>query len=109
VRGYEYYVVDGAHFGILRLDLKREILNFTIKKIPLKYLPVIPIRVYPKLFADVGYVSNEYEGNSFLNNRMLYSAGVGIDIFTAYDIKIRLEYAWNHLGQKDLFLHFNSE
>lgn len=109
VRGYEYYVVDGSHYGILRFDLKREILNVTIKKLPFKYLPVIPVRVYPKLFADAGYVSNQYEGNSFLNNKVLYSVGVGIDIFTAYDIKIRLEYAWNHLGQKDLFLHFNSE
>lgn len=109
VRGYEYYVIDGSHFGVLRFDLKREVLNFSIKKIPLKYLPVIPIRVYPKIFADAGYVQNQYEGNSFLNNRILYSAGIGLDIFTAYDIKIRLEYAWNHLGQNDLFLHFNSE
>lgn len=109
VRGYEYYVIDGSHFGLLRFDLKREILNFSIKNIPLRYLPIIPIRVYPKIFADAGYVQNRYEGNSFLNNRMLYSAGIGLDIFTAYDIKIRLEYAWNHLGQNDLFLHFNSE
>lgn len=109
VRGYEYYVIDGSHFGLLRFDLKREILNLSIKNIPLRYLPIIPIRVYPKIFADAGYVQNRYEGNSFLNNRMLYSAGIGLDIFTAYDIKIRLEYAWNHLGQNDLFLHFNSE
>lgn len=109
VRGYEYYVIDGSQYGILRLDFKRELFNFYIRKIPIKYLPVIPVRIYPKLFADVGYVANRYEGNSFLNNKMLYSAGVGVDIFTAYDIKIRIEYAWNHLGQKGLFLHFNSE
>lgn len=109
VRGYEYYVIDGAHFGLLRFNFKRELFNVTIRKIPIKYLPVIPIRIYPKIFADAGYVSNRYEGNSFLNNRMLYAAGFGVDIFTAYDIKIRLEYAWNHLGQNDLFLHLNSE
>jgi len=109
VRGYEYYVIDGSDFGLLRFNLKRELLNITIRKIPIKYLPVIPFRIYPKIFADAGYVNNAYPGNSFLNNRMLYAAGVGVDIFTAYDIKIRLEYAWNHLGQKDLFLHFNSE
>ena len=109
VRGYEYYVIDGSHFGLMRLNFKRELLNKTIKRIPIKYLSAIPIRIYPKVFADAGYVTNEFAGNSFLNNRMLYSAGVGVDIFTAYDIKIRLEYAWNHLGQKGLFLHFNSE
>ena len=109
VRGYEYYVIDGSHFGLMRLNFKRELLNKTIKRVPIKYLSAIPIRIYPKVFADAGYVTNEFAGNSFLNNRMLYSAGVGVDIFTAYDIKIRLEYAWNHLGQKGLFLHFNSE
>lgn len=109
VRGYEYYVIDGSHFGLVRLNLKRELLNINIGNLGWKYLPVIPIRIYPKIFADAGYVHNTIEGNSFLNNRMLYAAGFGLDIFTFYDIKIRLEYVWNHLGQKDLFLHFNSE
>lgn len=109
VRGYEYYVIDGSHFGLVRFNLKRELLDVIVRNIRVKYLPVIPIKIYPKIFADAGYVRNQYAGNSFLNNRMLYAAGVGVDIFTAYDIKIRLEYAWNHLGQKGLFLHFNSE
>lgn len=109
VRGYEYYVIDGYQYGLLRSNLKYELFNFQIKKIPFKYLPVIPLRIYPKLFADAGYVSNPTPGNSFLNNRMIYSAGVGLDIFTAYDFKVRIEYAINHLGQKGLFLHFNSE
>ncbi|HRO41404.1 MAG TPA: BamA/TamA family outer membrane protein [Flavipsychrobacter sp.] len=109
VRGYEYYVIDGSHFGVLRINFKRELLNITIGKVGFKYLPVIPIRIYPKLFADAGYVHNQFSGNSFLNNKPLYAAGVGIDIFTFYDIKIRLEYTINHLRQKDLFLHFHSE
>lgn len=109
VRGYEYYVIDGAQYGVLRFNFKRELLNFTIKRIPIKYLPSIPIRIYPKIFADAGYVSNQYYGDSFLNNRLLYAAGFGVDIYTAYDLKVRFEYAWNHLGQKGLFLHFNSE
>jgi len=110
VRGYEYYVIDGSHFGVLRANLKRELLNITIRNIGFKYLPAIPIRIYPKIFADAGYVHNDNgSANSFLNNRILYAAGAGIDIFTFYDIKIRLEYTFNHLSQKDLFLHFNSE
>ena len=109
VRGYEYYVVDGAHYGVLRLDLKRELFNHVFGKIPVRYLPNIPLRIYPKIFTDVGYATNRYAGNSFLNDRLLYSAGFGVDIVTAYDLKIRLEYAWNHLGQNGLFLHFNSE
>ncbi|MCD6064805.1 MAG: BamA/TamA family outer membrane protein [Flavipsychrobacter sp.] len=109
VRGYEYYVVDGAQFGLLRNTLKYELLNATIRNIPFKYLPVLPIRLYPKIFTDFGYVINKFPGNSFLNNRLLYSAGIGLDIVSAYDFKLRLEYTWNHLGEKGLFLHLNSE
>lgn len=109
VRGYEDYVIDGYHFALLRGNLKYELANFSIKNIRFKYLPVIPIRIYPKIFADAGYVWNPAPGNGFLSNRMLYSAGVGLDIFTAYDFKIRFEYAINHLGQKVLSLHFNAE
>ncbi|RYZ55384.1 MAG: hypothetical protein EOP49_02925 [Sphingobacteriales bacterium] len=109
VRGYEYYVIDGEYSGILRLNLKHELLNTAIKNIPFRYLPQLGLRIYPKIFADAGFVQTRIPGNSFLNNRMLYSIGAGIDLFTAYDFKIRLEYAWNHLDQKGLFLHFNSE
>lgn len=109
VRGYEYYVIDGSQYGILRNNLKYELLNVRIRKIPIRYLPVIPIRIYPKIFADAGYAYYRYPGNSFLNNRLLYSGGFGIDVITAYDLKFRLEYTWNHLGQKGLFLHINSE
>lgn len=109
VRGYEYYVVDGYHYGIGRVSLKRELLNVTIRKIPFRYLPVVPLRIYPKVFLDAGYVRNPHPGNSFLNNRLLYSAGAGLDLVTAYDFKFRLEYAVNHLGQSGFFIHMNSE
>ena len=109
IRGYEYYVIDGSQFGLVRTNLKHELLNVNLRNIPFKYLPVLPVRIYPKVFSDVGYVYNRFPGNSFLNNKMLYSAGLGVDIFTAYDLKVRVEYAINHMGQKGLFLHFVSE
>ena len=108
IRGYEYYAIDGSNYGLLRVDLKREIFNNTYS-FPVKYFTAIPLRIYPKIFADAGYVGNLYPGNSFLNNRLLYSAGVGLDVVTLYDIKARFEVAWNHLGQNGLYLHFNSE
>ena len=108
VRGYEYYVIDGYNYGLLRLDLKREIFNNTYS-IPVKYFTALPLRIYPKIFADAGYVDNATPGNSFLGNHLLYSIGAGIDVVTLYDIKIRFEFAYNHLGQNGLYLHFNSE
>lgn len=109
VRGYEYYVINADQYAVMRLDIKRELFNKTFRKIGFKYLPSVPFRVYPKLLADVGYAANPQPGNSFLNNKLLYSAGVGLDVVTAYDIKVRIEYVWNQLGQNGLFLHFNSE
>lgn len=109
VRGYEYYVIDGSHYGILRSNLKYELLNFKIRKLPIKYIATIPIRVYPKIYTDVGYGRNKFPGNSTLNNRPIYSAGGGVDIVSVYDFKLRIEYTVNHLGEKGLFLHFTSE
>ncbi|KAA5536200.1 hypothetical protein F0919_00600 [Taibaiella lutea] len=110
VRGYEYYVIDGSCFGIVRLDLKRELLNKKIL-LPVKYFEVIPIRIYAKAFADAGIGYNKYaalDGDQ-LNNRLLYAAGFGIDIITLYDIKVRVEYTVNHLNEKGLYLHRNGE
>jgi outer membrane protein assembly factor BamA len=109
IRGYEYYVIDGSQYGLVRNNLKYEALNTTIRNIPIRYLSSLPLRIYPKVFIDAGYVANKFPGNSFLNNKFLYSYGAGIDVVSAYDFKIRVEYAWNHLGQKGLFLHINSE
>ena len=108
VRGYEYHVTDGYSYGLIRLDLKRELFNNTYS-LPVKYFTAIPIRIYPKIFADAGYIDNPAPGNSFLSNRLLYSIGAGVDVVTLYDVKIRIEFARNHLGQNGLYLHFNSE
>ena len=108
VRGYEYYVADGYNYGVIRLDLKRELFNNTYF-LPVKYFTAIPVRIYPKVFFDMGYNSSPYTGSNTLSNIALYSVGAGIDIVTLYDVKIRLEYAHNHLGQNGLYLHFNSE
>jgi hypothetical protein len=109
VRGYEYYVVDGTHYGLLRFDLKYALFNRTFRSLPFRYLPELPLRIYPKLFADAGIARNPYPGNSFLHDRMLYSAGLGVDIVSAYDFKLRIEAGINHLGQYGVYLHMNSE
>lgn len=109
VRGYEYYVIDGAQYGIFRTDLKYELLNVVIRNIPIRFISALPIRLYPKIYADLGYVSYKYPGNSYLNNRLLCGYGIGLDIWSAYDFKLRIEYSFNHLLEKGLFLHLNSE
>lgn len=108
VRGYEYYVIDGSCFGIFRANFKRELLNLRIN-MPIRFFEVIPIRVYGKVYGDFGAGYNKYPVNDALYNRALYSAGIGFDIITLYDIKLRVEYTINHLNEKGLYLHRNGE
>lgn len=108
LRGYEYYVIDGSHYGLLRTNIKYELVNHVFRKIPIRYIATIPVRLYPKIFADAGYARNRFPGTSYMNNRWLYSYGAGIDFVSFYDFKLRLEYTWNHLGEKGLFLHINN-
>lgn len=108
VRGYEYYVIDGAAFALLRSTFKRELVNAKIH-LPIRYFQVVPIRVYPKIYADVGRAFNANPYNDYLYNKMLYSAGFGIDVITLYDIKLRIEYTFNALGENGLYLHKSGE
>lgn len=110
LQGYEYYVIDGVAGGYLKATLRREILNvrgnFLKKK---RDEPIhIPIRVFAKLYGNVGYVHNPQGGDNFLNDKMLYSGGFGIDILTFYDFTLKLECTFNQLGEKGLFLHRTS-
>lgn len=107
VRGYEYFVIDGTGFALLRSDLKYELLNKKIN-LPIRYFQVFPIRVFPKIFADVAYTSGNSINVQSLNNAWLYGVGIGLDIVTLYDIKLIFEFTYNHLGQSDLFFHKKS-
>jgi outer membrane protein assembly factor BamA len=110
LQGYEYYVVDGVAAGYLKSTLTRKLFNFNIK-IPggKKREPIrIPFTFYGKVFGNTGYVHNPQPGENFLANKMLYSGGIGIDIFSLYDITFKLEWSFNQLGQNGIFLHRNS-
>lgn len=110
VRGYEYYVVEANHFAIGRLSLKYEAMRKRFDNLPFQYLPMLPVWVYPKIFIDCGYAANNKNQNTNnLANTFLYSFGAGVDIITAYDLKLRIEVAYNHLGENGLYLHANSE
>ncbi|UYQ92471.1 BamA/TamA family outer membrane protein [Chitinophaga horti] len=106
LRGYEYYVVDGTSFAIFKSTLRQQLLNtsFRVPLVPRKFSQV-PLRIFAKTYVDAGYTYSKYPGDGFLNNRMLYSGGVGLEIVSFYDTAIRFEYSLNQLGEKGLFLH----
>lgn len=110
MQGYEYYVIDGVAGGYLKAGITRELLsvsgNFLKRK---RDEPLhIPLRIFGKIYGNAGYVYNPQPGNNFLVNKMLYSAGFGIDILTYYDFTIKLEVTFNQLGENGLFLHRKS-
>ena len=109
VRGFEHYIVDGSHYGLLRSDLRYKLFRYDFKQDILPIIKHIPIDFYPKVFADAGYVHSNNFGNSYLNNKMLYGYGAGIDIVFSYYIKLRLEYSFNSLNENELFLHLRNE
>lgn len=109
LRGYEYYVIDGSHFGLLRSNVRLKIIDRILHQRLLKIVEFIPIKLYGKVFDDIGYVYNKYQNNSALNNKILNGYGVGLDLLLSYYVKLRIEYSFNHLNQNSLFLHSTKE
>ncbi|HLF46518.1 MAG TPA: hypothetical protein VI548_08840 [Chitinophagaceae bacterium] len=107
MQGYEYFVVDGVAGGYLKSSITREVLNFNIhaKRKNKEDLFRIPFRVYAKVYGNAGYMYHPSPGANSLNNKMLYSGGLGIDIITHYDFTLKLEWSFNQLGQNDIYLH----
>lgn len=108
IRGFEYYVIDGSAFALGRMDIKRCLIDYKLR-LPIRYIEEVPIRLYAKVYGDIGTSYNKMPVNDFLNNRLLCSAGFGLDIVTLYDIKLRIEYTFNNIGQNGLFLHKSGE
>jgi outer membrane protein assembly factor BamA len=110
MQGYEYYVVDGVAGGYAKALVSREILDFSFhvkrKKDEIPYR--VPFRVYAKTFVNAGYMYHPDPGLNTLNNRMLYSWGVGLDVITHYDFTFKVEWSFNLLGQNGIYLHRKS-
>ncbi|MBX2923946.1 MAG: hypothetical protein KF746_17235 [Chitinophagaceae bacterium] len=106
LRGLENYVVDGVGGGVSKATFFREIWNPKLKTgLRSRSYGVIPFKFFVKVYGDAGYVySKKIPGINPLNNKLLYSGGAGIDIVSIYDAIIFLEYSFNQLGEKGLFL-----
>ena len=109
LRGLDRYVIDGTAGGMVRNTLFRELFNFSIPFTHTVAHDRIPIRIYATAFSDYGYAYNtDFKSNSLVN-RMLYTAGFGIDIVTFYDLSFKFDYGFNQLGQNGLFLHIRND
>ncbi|MCF8303152.1 MAG: hypothetical protein K9I94_07745 [Bacteroidales bacterium] len=112
VRGYEYYVIDGQHFGVLKSNLKYEVLPtqvFKLDFIPTDKFNKIPVSIYASAFTDLGYVYDDQFHNEHQNalpNDLLVGAGLGLDFITYYDKVMRVEFSVNQEKEAGLYFHF---
>ena len=107
MRGLENYVVDGVASAISKFTYRRKIFQTSIPTSIHKKDSYyrIPLKIYFKTYADVGYSYLRNPVNTLLNNKMIYTGGFGFDIITFYDFQLKFEFSFNQLGQNGLFLH----
>jgi outer membrane protein assembly factor BamA len=115
VRGYEYYVVDGQHFILLKNNLKFALIPQHVERlgfIQSNKFNTIPLSLYMNAFADMGYVyhypddSDNFSAGNTLENSFLIGCGLGLDFTTYYNIVVRLEGSVNRMLQPGIYLHF---
>ncbi|MHC1708268.1 MAG: POTRA domain-containing protein [Bacteroidales bacterium] len=109
VRGYEYYVVDGEDYLLMRNDLKWTVLKTRVGQVGFVPESVgrIHYTVYLSAFTDAAYSrASRYDNLNFLANRWLLGTGAGLNIVTYYDKVFRFEVSHNHKGETGFFMHF---
>lgn len=110
--GYEYYIVNGMDMGIGRAFLRYRLLqkNLTFGKIvPIQEFRRMPVKVYLSINQGMGYVNDPYTGNlNPFSNRWLWGGGLGLDIVLYYDKIFQIQYSYNHLWERGIFLHFST-
>jgi hypothetical protein len=105
VRGYEYYVIDGQHFGILRNEVKYCLFKKRFDTGMGDRIDDLPLNVYIKAYYDCGFVKDDFwYKNNPLNNTYLQGYGVGIDVSTFYDMVARYELTRNALGETKIYI-----
>ena len=113
IRGYELYVVDGTDFALNRNSLRFNLLNRSFdlkKKMPVKNYKIMPVQLWLTANVDMGYVKNDLFGatNSFAN-KWLVGKGIGLDLILYQKYVFQIEYSFNHLNEKGIFLHVRSD
>ena len=107
VRGYDEYVIDGRHYGLVQQGLSYRL--FAPKTIRLGSIDnpkvnTIPIALYGNIFADAGYVvAPAAIPQNRLPNHFQRAIGFGLHLVTYYDRVFTVEYTLNGLGQTGYF------
>lgn len=112
IRGYELYVIDGQHYALYKSNLKFNLLKKRTLDAGMGGIDSFDkfhYSLFLNAFADAGYVVDNINPSSNpLANAWQYSAGLGLDFVTYYDIVIRFEGSINKQGVPGFFIHFKN-
>ncbi|PDH41413.1 MAG: hypothetical protein CND83_03585 [Rhodothermaeota bacterium MED-G19] len=114
IRGFEKYLINGYSYLTYRNTLKRNIFSKTYSRDNEKFvkrIKNIPLSLYFKIFYDSGYVW-EYKNqnnNNFLNNKYIYSYGIGLDLVTIKNISFSSELSRNSLNEFNLSFNLGAD
>ena len=107
VRGYDQYVIDGRHYGLVQQGISYRLLRpepIRLQAIGNPKINTIPLALYLNIFADAGYViTPSYFPQNHLPNHLLSAVGLGLHLVTYYDRVFTAEFTLNGLGQTGYF------
>ena len=107
IRGYEKYLIHGYSYFIQKNSLKKKILSTSFirenEKL-MKRVKNIPLDIYLKIFFDSGVIwkYSKQTNHNYLNNKYLYSFGIGMDLVTLKNISFSSELSRNSLNENNL-------
>lgn len=109
LRGYELYLINGQRAWMWQNSLRYQLFNVHkhLSWVPVRQFNTLPIAAYITLFGDTGYVQSNVadQYNSRLANRLLYSAGIGVDVVTFYNLVGRFSVSMNAQRQTGIFFN----
>jgi len=111
IRGYERFVVESDFLISYRTAIKWRFLEGVQNLNERSIIPqfrTLPYAFYFNIFMDVGFAGDPLLNteNNFLNNKMLASFGLGVDLVTYYDFVMRVEASINREGDTGFYFNF---
>lgn len=110
VRGYEYYVIDGQHYVLGKVNALWALLRpheYTVERWRNDQFRTFTVAVYLNAFADFGRVWDpRYAEQNPLAGTLTQGYGLGMHVVDSYDHVIRMEVAVNARSETGFYLHF---
>jgi len=113
VRGYELDLIETPVYALQKNSFRKLLFKGEqdLKRIvPLEQFQKLPYAFYAKIFYDHGWAQPypDYSGSARLTNKYLYGLGIGLDIVSAYDFVLRIEYSRNAEQTNNFFINFKA-